>query len=167
MKSQKRCLSVVIPCFNEEKTLKVLLEKVLSQGCVGQVILIDDGSDDNSVAIAREIQDKRLLVKAKPKNEGKGAAIRDGFKFATLEFVVIQDADLEYDPLEYSALLEPLLSGKADVVYGSRFLFKGNRKVLKYWHTLGNRFLSSTKASWSLPQCLSRSCRISRCHRRY
>ncbi len=143
MKStEKGCLSVVVPCFNEEATLYKLLSRVLEQDCVGQVILIDDGSSDSSVDIASKILDSRLVIHKKEKNEGKGSAIRDGFQLAALPFVVIQDADLEYDPKEYPKLLKPLLEGNAEAVYGSRFLSSGERRAVYFWHRVGNQFLT-------------------------
>jgi glycosyltransferase involved in cell wall biosynthesis len=135
-------LSVVIPCFNEEKTLEQLVGRVREQSCVGEIIIVDDGSHDNSVAIAKKIVDSRIIVKSKLKNEGKGSAIRDGFQLASLPYVVIQDADLEYDPKEYERLLKPLLEGNADVVYGSRFLSSGERRAVYFWHRVGNSFLT-------------------------
>ena len=139
----KPCLSVVIPCFNEAETIETLLKKVLQQNVVGQVILVDDGSKDASVKIASSVKDSRLQIHQKEKNEGKGSAIKYGFSLVKLPYVVIQDADLEYDPTEYEALLKPLLSGHADVVYGSRFLSSGARRAVYYWHRLGNKFLTS------------------------
>jgi len=139
----KPCLSVVIPCFNEAETIETLLRKVLQQNVVGQVILVDDGSKDASVKIASSVEDSRLQIHKKEKNEGKGSAIKFGFSLVKLPYVVIQDADLEYDPTEYEALLKPLLSGHADVVYGSRFLSSGARRAVYYWHRLGNKFLTS------------------------
>lgn len=140
--TSKHCLSVVIPCFNEENTINELINKVLQEEVVGQILVIDDGSTDNSVAIVKEIIDPRITIQVKIKNEGKGSAIRDGFSLAKFPYVVIQDADLEYDPKEYSKLLEPLLSGHADVVYGSRFLTSGTRRAVYYWHRVGNNFLT-------------------------
>lgn len=143
MKStEEGCLSVVVPCFNEEATLHRLLSRVLEQDCVGQVLLIDDGSSDSSVEIASNILDSRLVIHKKEKNEGKGSAIRDGFQLAALPFVVIQDADLEYDPKEYPKLLKPLLEGNAEAVYGSRFLSSGERRAVYFWHRVGNQFLT-------------------------
>jgi len=143
MKStEEACLSVVVPCFNEEATLHKLLSRVLEQDCVGQVLLIDDGSSDSSVEIASKILDSRLFIHKKEKNEGKGSAIRDGFQLAALPFVVIQDADLEYDPKEYPKLLKPLLEGNAEAVYGSRFLSSGERRAVYFWHRVGNQFLT-------------------------
>ena len=139
----KPCLSVVIPCFNEAETIETLLRKVLQQNVVGQVILVDDGSKDASVKIASSVKDSRLQIHQKEKNEGKGSAIKYGFSLVKLPYVVIQDSDLEYDPTEYEALLKPLLSGHADVVYGSRFLSSGARRAVYYWHRVGNKFLTS------------------------
>jgi glycosyltransferase involved in cell wall biosynthesis len=133
---------VVVPCYNEEATLEQLITKVLQQELVGELILVDDGSSDSSVAIARSIGDSRIIIKCKEKNEGKGSAIRDGFQLASLPFVVIQDADLEYDPKEYSKLLKPLIEGNADVVFGSRFLSSGERRALYFWHRVGNSLLT-------------------------
>ena len=136
------CLSVVVPCYNEEETIHHLLKMVLAQPSVGQVVLVDDGSKDSSVAIAKYIQDDRLTIHVKDKNEGKGSAIKQGFALANCPYVVIQDADLEYDPAEYEALLKPLLSGRADVVYGSRFLASGARRAVYFWHRVGNNLLT-------------------------
>ena len=140
--SAKRVLSVVIPCFNEEKTLEKLIGRVLQQESVAEVILVDDGSSDSSVSIAQGIRDSRIIVKSKSKNEGKGSAIRDGFQIASSPFVIIQDADLEYDPRDYSRLLKPLMEGNADVVYGSRFLSSGERRAVYFWHRVGNNLLT-------------------------
>lgn len=140
--SETQILSVVVPCYNEEATLEQLITKVLQQELVGELILVDDGSSDSSVAIARSIGDSRIIIKCKEKNEGKGSAIRDGFQLASLPFVVIQDADLEYDPKEYSKLLKPLIEGNADVVFGSRFLSSGERRALYFWHRVGNSLLT-------------------------
>jgi glycosyltransferase involved in cell wall biosynthesis len=137
-----KCLSVVIPCYNEEETIFELLSRVLEQPSVGQVIVVDDGSTDKSVEIASRIIDNRVIIEAKGKNEGKGSAIKAGFKLATRPYVLIQDADLEYDPTEYENLLKPLLSGHADVVYGSRFLASGARRAVYYWHRVGNNVLT-------------------------
>ena len=140
--NELRVLSVVIPCFNEEKTLHELIRRVLEQESVAQVIIVDDGSSDSSVSIAKGIDDKRIVVRTKDKNEGKGSAIREGFQIATSPFVIIQDADLEYDPKEYSKMLKPLIEGNADVVYGLRFLSSGERRAVYFWHRVGNNFLT-------------------------
>jgi len=136
------CLSVIVPCYNEEETIFHLLSMVLLQPSVGQVVMVDDGSTDRSVVIASTIQDDRLIIDVRDKNGGKGSAIKQGFALADRPYVVIQDADLEYDPAEYEALLKPLLSGHADVVYGSRFLASGARRAVYYWHRVGNNLLT-------------------------
>ena len=136
-------LSVVMPCFNEEKTIKVLLERVLAQKLVGEVIIIDDCSVDSSVKIIKSMADKRITLLEHNKNKGKGAAIAAGLKHSKLPYVIIQDADLEYDPSEYVDLMRPILAGKADVVFGSRFLTSTSRRVLYFWHHVGNFILTN------------------------
>jgi glycosyltransferase involved in cell wall biosynthesis len=101
------CLSVVIPCFNEEATVATVIDTVLAQPCVGEVIVVDDGSTDKSREILAAMDEPRLRVILQPRNQGKGAALRTGFAQATREYVVVQDADLEYDPDEFAVLLEP------------------------------------------------------------
>lgn len=137
-----RCLSVVVPCYNEASTVKVLLERVLASEWVAEVVVVDDGSTDGTLEQVRSVQDPRLKVLSQPSNRGKGAALRAGFAAATADFVIVQDADLEYDPADYGRLLEHALSGDADVVFGSRFMTDRPRRVLYYWHTVGNRFLT-------------------------
>ncbi len=137
-----RCLSVVIPCFNEERTVATVVGAVLAQPCVGEVIVVDDGSTDASRDILAGLHDERLRVILQPVNRGKGAALRTGFAEATCEYVVVQDADLEYDPQEYELLLEPLVADKADVVFGSRFVSSRPHRVLYFWHSLGNKLLT-------------------------
>jgi glycosyltransferase involved in cell wall biosynthesis len=138
-----RCLSVVVPCYNEAATVKDLLFRVLDSPWVAEVIVVDDGSTDETLGIARSVEDPRVRVLAQPRNMGKGAALRRGFAEATADFVVIQDADLEYDPAEYGRLLEFLLNGRADVVFGSRFLTDRPHRVLYFWHSVGNRLLTT------------------------
>jgi glycosyltransferase involved in cell wall biosynthesis len=138
-----RCLSVVIPCYNEAATIKEVLGRVLESPFVNEVIVVDDGSTDGSPDLARSHADSRLRVIEQPHNMGKGAALRRGFKEATADFVIVQDADLEYDPAEYERLLAPLISDKADVVYGSRFLTGDAHRVLYFWHSVGNRLLTA------------------------
>jgi glycosyltransferase involved in cell wall biosynthesis len=133
---------VVIPCFNEEQTVKEILDRVLESPLVGEVIAIDDASTDATLTILRSYDDARLRVLAQPINCGKGAALRLGFAEATKPFVIVQDADLEYDPGEYPKVLAPLLNNEADVVYGSRFSGGDARRILYFWHTLGNRALT-------------------------
>lgn len=140
-------LSVVIPCFNEEKTLGKCVEKVLNisgEFLHLELIIIDDCSTDGSHSIAHDIakKDPRITVLRHDKNQGKGAALQTGFTNATGDFIAIQDADLEYNPNDILRLLEPLLTNEADVVFGSRFLPHGPHRVLFFWHSLGNRFLT-------------------------
>jgi len=139
----KNCLSVVIPCFNEESTILALLIRVLAQPSVGQVIVIDDCSSDGSARIIKGVKDSRIEYLKNNKNSGKGFSIAQGIKMCSLPFTVIQDADLEYSPEEYPRLLAPLLDGRADAVFGSRFLTYDSRRALYYWHRLGNDFLTT------------------------
>jgi glycosyltransferase involved in cell wall biosynthesis len=143
-------LSVVIPIFNEENTLRVLLDRVREVPIRKQIILIDDCSQDGSreiiEALAKEFGDdpfNSLTTAFHEKNLGKGAALRTGFALASGNVIIIQDADLEYDPSEYPRLLQPIVEDRADVVYGSRFLGDQPHRVLYYWHYLGNRFLTT------------------------
>lgn len=142
-------LSIVIPVYNEQDTIQTLVGKVvnapLPPDIVREIICVNDGSKDGTAASLDRLptlfggQDFQIIQK--PVNEGKGAALRDGFKRATGDLVLVQDADLEYDPADYPKLLMPLLSGNADVVFGSRFIGEPHR-VLYFWHTLGNKFLT-------------------------
>ena len=136
------CLSVVVPCFNEETTIATLIDQVLSSPWVAEVVVVDDGSSDGSREVLAGVSDPRVTVVLHERNRGKGAALRTGFARATADFVVVQDADLEYDPSEYGVLLEPLLDDRADVVFGSRFLSGRPHRVLYFWHSMGNRFLT-------------------------
>jgi glycosyltransferase involved in cell wall biosynthesis len=137
------CLSVVVPCFNEADTIKVVLERVLASPYTEEVVVVDDGSTDHTLDLIRGLSDPRLNIICQPSNQGKGAALRRGFAEASAAYVIVQDADLEYDPADYPAIMEPLLSGRADVVYGSRFATAGPHRVLYYWHAVGNRFLTA------------------------
>lgn len=134
---------MVVPCYNEEATVKQLLVNVLSSPWVSEVILVDDGSTDSSLDVAGSVGDPRLRIVAGHRNEGKGAALRRGFALAQADFVLVQDADLEYDPADYGTLLEPLLLDKADVVFGSRFISSRPHRVLYFWHSVGNRLLTT------------------------
>jgi glycosyltransferase involved in cell wall biosynthesis len=137
-------LSVVIPVYNERATLRHLVERVLAVPLELEVLCVDDGSRDGSREILAELQSQypQVQVFLQPQNMGKGAALRRGIREATGEFVVIQDADMEYDPQDYPLLLGPLIQGKADVVYGSRFLGAAPHRVLYFWHSVGNRLLT-------------------------
>lgn len=143
-------LSIVIPIYNEEQTLHEIVQKVVSarlpEGMDREIICVNDCSTDQTARKLDELPGLypqiRFVILHKTVNQGKGAALRDGFKRATGDLVLIQDADLEYDPDDYMKLLEPLVEGKADVVYGSRFIGEPHR-VLYFWHTLGNKFLTA------------------------
>ena len=137
-------LSVVIPCYNEKRTIKKLVEHVRQSGVAEQeIIVVDDGSDDGTRELLRtEIQplvDKIIFHEV---NMGKGAALRTGFNEITGDIVIVQDADLEYDPREYSRLMEPILNRGADAVYGSRFTGGNPHRVVYFWHMVGNKFLT-------------------------
>ena len=147
MEQKSVTLSLVIPCYNEEATLESCIEKVLEiqdDTLSLELIVVDDCSKDASLAIARRLADRLhgLIVLHHEKNQGKGAALRTGIARATGDFVAIQDADLEYDPMDLKRLLAPLRMGEADVVLGSRFLSSGYHRVLYFWHSLGNRLLT-------------------------
>jgi len=140
-------LSVVIPCFNEAKTLSHVVHKVAAAktcGLVMEIVIVDDCSSDESLTIADGLaaSDPRIQVFHHPINKGKGAALRTGFAAATGELVIVQDADLEYDPDDFEKLLEPILTGTADIVYGSRFLDRGATEAHFLIHGLANRFLT-------------------------
>ena len=137
-----RRLSVVIPCFNEQETIHALLKKVLDEEMVKQVIVVDDFSSDESIIEIKRIDDERITLIRHLVNRGKGAAITTGFTHATSELVIIQDADLEYNPKDYKNLVAAFDENGADVVYGSRFLTSGPRRAVFYWHRLGNGFLT-------------------------
>lgn len=133
---------MVIPCYNEEATIQSLINLVLASKWVAEIIVVDDGSKDRSREILASIDNAKVRVILHEVNKGKGAALRTGFQHATSEFVIVQDADLEYDPSEYPLVLEPLLDDRADVVFGSRFLSGRPHRVLYFWHSLGNKFLT-------------------------
>ncbi|WP_428566203.1 MAG: glycosyltransferase family 2 protein [Solidesulfovibrio sp. DCME] len=135
-------VSVVIPVYNEIKTLPLVLDKVLARPETWEVVLVDDASTDGSRAYLEGLVGTgRVRVLFHAQNQGKGAALRTGFAAAAGEVVLIQDADLEYDPEDYPVLLAPIFAGKADVVFGSRFL-GGPHRVLYFWHSVGNKVLT-------------------------
>jgi glycosyltransferase involved in cell wall biosynthesis len=138
------CLSVVMPVFNEVGTVEEVLRTVLAQGMVAQVVVVDDGSGDGTGAVLERVaaEDSRLKVLRHAENRGKGAAVRTALPHATSSIVIIQDADLEYDPVEYPSMVGPILRGKADAVFGSRFIGSQEHRVLYFWHSLGNQFLT-------------------------
>ena len=134
-------LSVVIPVYNEKETINEILKRVQSVAQDKEIIVVDDRSTDGTTELLSQISDDNITVLFHPVNRGKGAALRTGFECVTGDIVIIQDADLEYDPSEYSRLIEPILDGRADVVYGSRFT-GGPQRVLFFWHYVGNKFLT-------------------------
>jgi glycosyltransferase involved in cell wall biosynthesis len=136
-------LSVVMPVYNEAATIREIVARVLAAPYDKELIIVDDGSTDGTRELLKAMeQEPNVRVLYHDRNRGKGAALRTGFAHVTGDVVIIQDADLEYDPRDYPKLLEPLEDGRADVVYGSRFLGCGPHRVLLFWHFVGNRFLT-------------------------
>lgn len=143
LNSEKR-LSVIMPVYNEATTVAVVIQTVLAQSQVLELIAVNDCSSDGTELVLNQLAagEPRLKVLHHTINQGKGAALHTGIKHATGDFLIIQDADLEYDPTEYPRMLHPLLTGKADAVFGSRFIGSEEHRVLYYWHSLGNQFLT-------------------------
>lgn len=145
-KTKKEKLSIVIPVYNEKNTVEKLLDVLINidlGSLAREIIIVDDCSTDGTRDILKKIENTELKIFYKDKNEGKGSAVITGLKESTGDYVIIQDADLEYDPNEYESLLAPLLEEKCDVVYGSRFTGNGPHRVLYYWHYLGNKALTT------------------------
>lgn len=137
-------LSVIMPVYNEAPTIRQVVKAVLAQPIVAELVAVDDGSTDQSWELLTGLgaADSRLRLIRHEKNRGKGAAFRSGVAAATAPVVIVQDADLEYDPSEYARLLRPILDGRADAVFGSRFIGSEEHRVLYYWHAVGNRLLT-------------------------
>ena len=135
-------LSIIIPVYNEKKTIRVLIEKISLIDIPKEIIIVDDYSSDGTREILAEIESDEVKVFYHERNMGKGAAVRTAVKHVTGDIVIIQDADLEYDPRDYPALIRPIVEDRADVVYGSRFL-GGPHRVLFFWHYVGNRIITT------------------------
>lgn len=137
-------LSVVVPIYNERHTLHQIVTEIRRSPLPKEIILVDDGSTDGTRELLENYrQDADVTVVSHERNQGKGAAVRTGFKYARGTVVIVQDADMEYSPAEYPRLVQPIVDGRADAVYGSRFLGDGPHRVLYYWHYLGNRLLTT------------------------
>lgn len=138
------CLSVVMPVYNEAQTVESVIRRVLEQPEVAELITVNDASQDGTGEVLQDLAKtlSKIKVFEHSVNQGKGAALRTGISHASFPYVLIQDADMEYDPEEYPILMKPILAGKADVVFGSRFIGGEAHRVLYFWHSIGNRFLT-------------------------
>ncbi len=134
-------LSVVIPVYNEERWIREVIRRVQAVAIPKEIIIVDDCSTDSTRSILRELENDEIRIVLQPHNQGKGAALREGFRHATGTVVIVQDADLEYDPAEFPRLIQPIVENRADVVFGSRFIGNGHR-VLYYWHYIANKMLT-------------------------
>jgi glycosyltransferase involved in cell wall biosynthesis len=134
-----------MPAFDEAATVATAADRVLASPWCAELIIVDDGSSDDTFQVAKEVaaRDPRVVLLQHDVNQGKGAALRTGFAAARHEVVIVQDADLEYDPADYSIVIAPILSGTADAVFGSRFMSSGAHRVLYFWHYVGNRVLTT------------------------
>ncbi|WP_018968947.1 glycosyltransferase family 2 protein [Rubritalea marina] len=141
----ERPLSVIIPSYNEESTVEQVIRSVFAVDLVGEVIVVDDCSGDRTAEVVERLCSEfpQLQLLRHDVNQGKGAALRTGFQAARLPYAIVQDADLEYDPREFELVVRPLIDGSCDVCYGSRYLKDNPRRVLTFWHTMGNRFLTT------------------------
>ena len=139
------CVGIMMPVFNEEATIARVVELVLAQHPVKELVIVDDCSSDGTFSVLKKLEgsDPRIRLFKHEKNMGKGAALRTAMSHVSAPIVLIQDADMEYDPSEYHLLLKPILADRADVVFGSRFMGSSSHRVLYYWHSLGNKFLTT------------------------
>ncbi len=142
--TERWALSIVMPAYNEEETIATILEQLLELDCVKEIIVVDDGSQDRTCEIVRGIDSPLIMLIEMERNQGKTAAVRRGIEEVKGDITIIQDADLEYDPAEISAVIDPIVRGRADVVYGSRFLVRKASRVLYFYHFLANKSLTFT-----------------------